>query len=150
MTWAEIQRSNCRAEIDSNNSTIRHYEQLYDSLRQFQGVVQGSHGAFMDTNGNKRKCLSDLTSGVKNCRTADRYSGHMGQVLDEIGGGCACGVYSALSASISGKLSEYLSKISSLEAENRSLRGTIASLNEQIRREEENRRREQERLCHER
>ncbi len=144
MTWAEIQRSNCRAEIDSNNSTIRHYEQQYDSLRQFQSVVLESQGSFSTISDNKKKYLSDLRSGAPHCKTADRYCSGMDRVLNDVGVSYVSFTYTTLLSYIADKMQSYLTKIGDLEQDNRSLERRICQLDQQIHAEKENRRRQEE------
>ena len=138
MSWAESQKSNCQSTIESNNIKIKKYEQLYDSLKQFQGVVSDSQGYFSNVNANKKKYLSDLTFAVINCKTATSYSVGMNKVLNGIGEMYVNCTYSALLFTIGLKLAEYVATIKALEASNAALYGTIASLDAQIRKEAEN------------
>lgn len=57
MSSAENQKKNCQSIIASNNSKIQKYEQLYDSLKRFQGVVLESQGYFSSISANKHFCI---------------------------------------------------------------------------------------------
>ena len=135
MSLAENQRNNCRSAIVSNNTKIRKYEELYDSLKQFEVKVSDSQCYFTSVNADKEKYLSDLDSRAANCRTASLYSTGMKKVLNGVGVAYVNCTYSALLVLIKMKLAEYSAAINVLEAKNRALDKTIDLLDIQIRQE---------------
>lgn len=135
MTQAESQKNKCQANLRANEEKIKYYEELYDSLNQFKGVVSDSQGQFSTVNSAKKNLISDLESVSLECRTAKTYSEGMNKVLNGIGVAYVNCTFSALLFSINLKLTEYKGRIQALEASNRLLNIQIRTLSDQIRKE---------------
>lgn len=132
MTILEFQRNNYQANIEKNQSQIKKYEELYDSLQRFQGVVSGSQESFSSVNSGKDRSLSGLVSGAPNCVTATTYRDGMEKVLNKVGVKCVSLTYSALLTSIRLKLADYKARILVCEAGISASQASIRQIDTQI------------------
>lgn len=135
MSFLESQIRDCQSSIQENNSKIKHYEQLHDSLVRFKSDVSGSQGQFSSVNNTKKSLVKTLDGYSQDCKTAKEYSNGMNKVLNGVGITYVNCTFSALLFTIGLKLAEYKGKIHVLEAKNTALRAAIDTLNDQIRQE---------------
>ncbi len=72
-------------EERDNNSKIKEYERLYDSLNEFKGVVSDSKEQFSSVNSRKKEIAASMEIYANECKTGKTYSKGMKKVLNGVG-----------------------------------------------------------------
>ena len=82
----EVKKANLQNDIALANGKIRQWEQEYDSLLQFKGVVESSQAGFSGGVNVAKKRLADFPADeLMECKTAQIYQDKMSGYLDGTG-----------------------------------------------------------------
>lgn len=97
-------------QMDGARREQKKYQNLAQSMSDFQKKVKNSQGEFQTFSSHKQKTMTDLKKTAGSCRTAIRYCVGMDGILDRFSAKVVGVTYYILLLRISLKLSEYRGK----------------------------------------